>query len=168
MHPITLKSQAINKWLGHMYHALSITINYTMEICEWNSLWTGMTDNPPLLHHVIKVAKLMHSVLPTLYLQLSPTHERQTHGHNLVRTLTDHSSGSKLHFLATNCFSFPILPFQKWVTILKSTSLTPQLYPRCLHFFWYSMTSCINQGFYLSPFIGRRKGIRFSQLCQQR
>lgn len=60
MYPITLKIQTTNKWLGNMYHALSITINYTMEICEWNSLWTGMADNPLLLHD-IKVAKLMNS-----------------------------------------------------------------------------------------------------------
>lgn len=32
MYPITLKIQATNKRLGNMYHALSITIHYTMEI----------------------------------------------------------------------------------------------------------------------------------------
>lgn len=36
MYPITLKIQTINKWLGNMYHTLSITINYTMEICKWS------------------------------------------------------------------------------------------------------------------------------------
>lgn len=41
MYPITLKIQTINKWLGNMYHALSITINYTMEICKWKSLTNG-------------------------------------------------------------------------------------------------------------------------------
>lgn len=139
MYPITLKIQAANEWLGNMYHALSITINNTMEIYKWNSLWTGVTD---ILHSRIASSRWQSwctlTVLPTLCLQLSPTHEQQAHSHNLVQTLTDHSSAITVHFLATNCFSFPILPFQKWVAILKSTSLKPQFYPGCLHFFWYS------------------------------
>lgn len=129
MYPITLKIQTTNKWLGNMYHALSITINYTMEIYKWNSLWTGMADNPPLLHHITKVAKLMNSVLATLCLQLSLTLKRQAHSHDLAQALTDHSSAITVHFLATNCFSSPVLPFQKWVSILKSTSLKPRFPP---------------------------------------
>lgn len=137
-YPITIKIQATNKWLGNMYHALSITINSTMEIYKWKSLWTGMADNPPLLHHITKVAKLMNSVPPTHCLQLSLTLKRQAHSHDLAQALTDHNSAITVHFLATNCFSSPVLPFQKWVSILKSTSLKPQFSPRCLHFFWYS------------------------------
>lgn len=133
MYPITLKTQATNEWLGNMYHALSITMNYKMEICKWNSLWTGVTD---ILHSRVASSRWqswwMHSDCASHPLLAAVTYPWAAGTQpQSSQTLTDHSSAITVHFLATNCFSFPILPFQKWVAISQEhtfkTSVLPQM-----------------------------------------
>lgn len=139
MYPITLKIQTINKWLGNMYHALSITINYTMEICKWKSLWTGMADSPPLLHHITKVAKLMNSDCASHPLLAAVSYPQAAGTQPQSRPNLDwpqfchNSSFSRYKLLFLPCLVIPEMSQHSQEHKFK-TSFSP----RCLHFFWYS------------------------------